>query len=336
MISNSMSTAASGLMAQRDIVDAIGRNIANAATPGYRRVDVTTQDLGQPFSGVTTQKQTNNQPWVEQNLARSTQELGAVVAQQSGQDQAAGIISNSDVGAAFSAFSTASMNMQQFPASPQYQQEFSAATKRLDSAVESTQSQIVDLQRNYQTRSNLSQIELDSLKSELSKISSRGIDDTNSTMVEQLKQQIASLTGTVAGYNQVINSITPPLLKQFKALTGQLREDIVQAAGTDIATAATADIDFQAINNSERVREFSDQFGALITRVGADAAMGLIELRDSTNKYNAASDEWQQAYGVDIAAETVKLLQAQRLYEANARVLQASDSMLGVLLNAVG
>jgi flagellar hook-associated protein FlgK len=39
---------------------------------------------------------------------------------------------------------------------------------------------------------------------------------------------------------------------------------------------------------------------------------------------------------VDISQETIKLLQSQRLYEANAKVLAASDSMIGTLLNVMG
>jgi flagellar hook-associated protein FlgK len=307
MISNSMHTAASGLIAQRSIVDTISRNIANASTAGYKRVDTTTQDLGAPFLGVATQSHADNQPWVDRNLKSATQELGAAVATQSGQEQAANILSMSDVGAAYSAFSAASMNMQQFPTSPQYQQEFSSATTRLNTAINNTQTQVADMQRSYQNRAALSQVELDSLKSELSKISSRGIDDTNSTTVEQLR-----------------------------ALTSQLRSDITSAAGADIFADPTTPADYQAVNNSNQVTGFPDQLGALITQVGAAAGVGIIDVKDSTSKYNAASDAWQKTYGVDIESETVKLLQAQRLYEANAKVLQASDTMLGTLFNAIG
>lgn len=54
----------------------------------------------------------------------------------------------------------------------------------------------------------------------------------------------------------------------------------------------------------------------------------------SANSSMAATEEYQQLQeGVDINAEMIAMRQAQRLYEANLKMIQVADEMLGTLLN---
>src|SRR6185436_20556552 len=49
---SSLNTGLSGLQAQRRVLDLIGHNISNAATPGYHRQRAELQAVGAPSNGV--------------------------------------------------------------------------------------------------------------------------------------------------------------------------------------------------------------------------------------------------------------------------------------------
>ena len=72
------------------------------------------------------------------------------------------------------------------------------------------------------------------------------------------------------------------------------------------------------------------------TLIGSVSNKAMLDNKWSQNNFDQASKDYNSIYGVDLEKETVKLLEAQRLYEANSKVLQASDGMIGTLLDIMG
>ncbi len=335
-----MSTAASGLFAQRDVIDAISKNVANVNSEGYKRLETSTQAID-GGSNVQAVIRTNTAPWVDNNLRIRGQELSTDVAVKDGVDRVDNLIMNSNVERAFSDFQTASKNLQAFPESKQYLQEFNSAGYGLNAAINQTANSFAELQAGVKQRMDLDQMRLDGLKQQLIQISSKGVvNSDNANQVSMIQQQIASLTGSVEGYNRFLNSIVPPLIKDYTTITGDLKDKINAAAGENlfvdgkwVNATAVKNID---INNDPKVLEFPDEVGRMKTLIGSLGNKSILDTKFSQNNFDQASRDFNREYGVDLEQQTVKLLQAQRLYEANAKVLQASDGMIGTLLNAIG
>ena len=340
MISNSLSTAASGLFAQRDIVDAISKNIANAESRDYKRLETSTTSMD-GGRGVRAVVRENTAPWADAALKLRSAELSSDVSVKSGVEDLDNLIMNSNVESAFDAFQTASKNLQSFPESPQHLQEFNSAGYGLNAAMNQTARGFEDLQRGVKNKLDLDQMRLDGLRKQLSEISSRGVvNSDNANQVSMIQQQIASLTGSVGGYNRLLSSIVPSLQKDYTGITGDLRDKINEAAGEALFVAgewrdATA-VKTIKINNDPAIIEFPDAVGRMKTLIGSTGNQALLDTKFSQNNFDQASRDYNQEYGVDLETETVKLLQAQRLYEANSRVVGASDRMIGTLLDMMG
>ena len=341
MISQAMSTAASGLFAQRTVVDTISKNIANVNSVGYKRLDASTTAIGNN-AGVAVKVTQEDQPWVDANLRSASSALSADVAVKDGVDRLDNLTFNSNVEPAYSAFLSSAKNLQSFPESKQFLQEFNSAGETLNSAINQTATGFGDLKKTIKNNVDLQQVQLDSLKQQLTQISSQGvINNDNANQVNAIQQQIASLTGSVAGYNRFLNSIMPPITKDYTAITTDLKNTINAAGGQVMFDLAggwnnQTSVNNNSVVNNQRVLDFPDEFGRLKTLIGSTANASLLDRRWSQNNFDQASRDYDVIYGVDLENETVKLLDAQRLYEANAKVLQAADGMIGTLLNVVG
>ena len=340
MISNSLSTAASGLFAQRDVIDTISKNIANAESEGYKRLEARTYEIG-GGAGAETRVTTPSAPWADAALQLRGRELSTDVAVKDSVDRLDNLIMNNTVEPAFDAFQTASKNLQAFPESKQYLQEFNSAGYGLNAAINQTANSFAELQQGVKQRMDLDQMRLDGLKQQLTEITSKGVvNSDNANQVSMIQQQIASLTGSVDGYNRFLNSIVPPLIKDYTTITGDLRDKINAAAGENlfvdgkwVNATAVKNID---INNDPKVLEFPDEVGRMKTLIGSIGNKSLLDTKFSQNNFDQASRDFDREYGVDLEKETVKLLQAQRLYEANSRVVAASDRMIGTIIDMMG
>lgn len=72
--------------------------------------------------------------------------------------------------------------------------------------------------------------------------------------------------------------------------------------------------------------QFMAQVGGAVRNANSDLSSAEAGLA-SLEKYE------QDAYGVNLEQEMVKMMHYQRVYEANAKVIQTADSMLGTLIN---
>ena len=332
--------AASGLFSQQDNLDRIAKNIANKDVEGYKRLNPSFKTTPNN-SGVEYSASANNYPWIDKNLSEKNAELSRVISVKDSVSEVDNLIMNNNVEEAYSGFLNASKNLQSFPESRQYLQEFNSAGNTLNSSINQVKEGFADIQRTVKNKIDLGKIELDSLKNQLTQISSKGINESNSNDVQLLQQRIASLTGSVAGYNEFINNISPPLVYKFQGMTKKLKEDINNAGGQ---TMFSSDgkwndqtlVNNTAVNNTDSIIDFKDMIGTLKTEIGAISNKSLLDTKFQTNQQDQAMAEYDKAYGVNLENEIVGMMNAQRMYEANARVLQVSDSMIGSLLDAIG
>ena len=340
MYPTSSRIAASGLFAHQSNLDTISRNIANKDVEGYKRLNSSFQTVPNN-GGVVHSASANDYPWVDRNLAEKSAELSRSTAIKEGMESLDNLIMNNAVEEAYSNFLNASKNLQAFPESQQYIQEFNSAGETLNGSINQTQEGFADIQRKVKNKIDLNKIELDSLKSQLTQISSKGVNESNSNDVQLLQQRIASLTGSVAGYNEFINNISPPLVYKFQGITKRLKEDVNNAGGQTMFSSdgkwnRQTLVNNDAINNTGSIIDFENAVGTLKTEIGALSNRALLDTRFQTNQHSQAMAEYDQAYGVNLEREIVNMMNAQRMYEANARVLKASDNMIGSLLNAIG
>lgn len=340
MISNSMSTAASGLMAQRRMIDTISQNIANADNPNYKRQDATVETVGSNSTGVRVSVATQNQPWLDRQLSVTSTEMYRSQAAREVTESVDFAVSHSRIDQTYSDFVNAARDLQQFPQDQVRLQNFNSAGAAFNSAINQTQDSIQGIRDDIQVKVELSQIELDGLKEQLSKIAVNGITSDNSGEVQKIQQRIANLTGTISGYTEVMNSIMPPLMAKFTVVTDAVKTNINTAGGTEMFSNGEwvdqTRVQAGTIGNTPGVIDFGNQYSAFKTLLGSVASRGRLDEEYATQDYHEAANRYADAYGVDISQETIKLLQSQRLYEANAKVLAASDSMIGTLLNVMG
>lgn len=340
MISNSMNTAASGLMAQRRLIDTISQNIANADNPNYRRQDATVESVGSNSNGVRVSVATQDQPWLDRQLTRTTTELDRSQSVREIMDSVDSAVSRSGIDSTYSDFVNAARDLQQFPQDAVRLQNFNSAGTAFNSAINRTQSDLNDVAVGMQHKIKINQIELDGLKEQLSKIAVNGITNDNSGEVQKIQQRIANLTGTISGYTEVMNSIMPPLMAKFTVVTDAVKTNINTAGGVTMFQNGEwrdqTQVRAGTIGNTSAVIDFGQQYASVKTLIGSVTSRARLEEQYAVQDREAAASQYADAYGVDLNTETIKLLQSQRLYEANARVLAASDRMIGTLLDIMG
>jgi flagellar hook-associated protein FlgK len=340
MYPTALNVAASGLIAQQNNLDTISKNIANKDVEGYKRLNHTFSTIPNN-GGVQYTASSNNYPWVDNNLAEKSTELSRQLSLQDGAESLDNLFMNNNVEEAYSSFMNASKNLQMFPESKQYLEEFNSTGKFLNDSINQMSEGLNGVQRNVKNKIELNKIELDSLKSQLTQISSRGINESNMNNVQLLQQRIAKLTGSISGYNEFINNIVPPITYNYKKATGGLLEKINES-GKSVMFAnnewvdQVAAVDNVAINNESRLINFGDEFGRMKVDVGVNSNTLLLGTKFARNQWEQAISDYDKAYGVNLEQEVVNMMQAQRMYEANTKVLKTADNMIGSLLNAIG
>ena len=339
MYTKSINIAASGLKAQGSNLDIIAQNIANKDTEGYKRLNPKFNLV--QGGGVQFSASSNKYPWVDTNLSSKSMEFSKQTSMQDAADSLDNLFSNNNAEDAYAGFLNASKNLQTFPESKQHLKEFNKAGKFLNDSINQVSDALSDIQRNVKNKVELNRMELDALKSQLTQISSKGINESNINDVQLMQQRIADLTGSISGYNEFISSIMPPITYNFKKSTSEVMSKI-NDAGKKIMFRSDGEwndqesVDNVAINNTESVVNFGDELGKLKVEVGVNSNTALLSTKFARNQYEQASMEYNDAYGVSLENETVNMMQAQRMFEANTKVLQASDNMIGSLLNVIG
>lgn len=86
-------------------------------------------------------------------------------------------------------------------------------------------------------------------------------------------------------------------------------------------------------NNVLNVKPLDSGIGTLAGTAALDAESASNTADYQNTLLENQKNAWQAQYGVDVDQETLKMKEAQRAYEANAKVIATADSMLGTLLS---
>ena len=94
----------------------------------------------------------------------------------------------------------------------------------------------------------------------------------------------------------------------------------------------SASVGVNVANDVLNVKSLDSGIGTLagMAALDAESASDTAEYQNTLLENQKSS--WQAQYGVDVDQETLKMKEAQRAYEANAKVIATADSMLGTLL----
>ena len=81
------------------------------------------------------------------------------------------------------------------------------------------------------------------------------------------------------------------------------------------------------------VGSLSTAVGALATQAANQASLAKIVTAGNNSSLGATEAKQQRAEGVNVDAQTIEMINAQKAYQANAKLIQIADSMLGTLIN---
>ncbi len=349
MISNAFNIGASGLRTTQKVVDMLSHNIANADTPGYKRLENHNFELNfsgpdnKPFlpAGVDTTISSNNDPWLDKRMADALKDKAMNDAVAEGVGDLEKVTTDSTLESSFTAFMNASHDLQTDPNSVNLEHFNQTGKAFIDNVnrVDQAFGQVAD---TIQKKVDLNNIRLEALQKKLSELTTQPNSEDVVSEVNFIKQQISQVTGSIAGYNKVLNEIIPPVT----GLYNQAKSEVIQGANTSYGqtliqsnpdgsfawenTTGNGDIDALVEFGSQK---FNWDMGRIKTVVGSMLESADIGAAFSGQNLDATQSAYKAAYGVDLADQAVKLQQYQRMYEANAKVIQTADSMLGTLLN---
>ena len=348
MISTSMNIGLTGLQTAQKVVDMLSHNIANADTPGYRRLENHNYEINfsgpdnNPFlpAGVGTTIETATVPWVDLRYLDALKDNGYNEAVNDGLGKYASVVDDNQLSDSFTKFMSAAHDLQYNPTNLSVHEQFDQAGQnfvdnlnRVDNLFQQAQESIVQVK-------SLSQIELDTIQERLSKLASENPTDGVVTEINYLKQRVSQLTGTISGYNDVLQSIIPPILATYQAIKEEVVAGVNDSYGENIITGGSGQYGWTYVLGGDAVKltefgnqKFNHQIGALKTKVGAMMSTAENALAYGQSDLAASSSAYSDAYGVDLADQAVKMAQYQRFYEANAAAVRVADGLIGTLLN---
>ncbi len=164
----------------------------------------------------------------------------------------------------------------------------------------------------------------------------------------------SSPTGTIAGYRSDLATFAQALTAQVNAIYNPAagNDFFAYDAGTSTLSidpavaAATLRAGAGASGDNSTARALSELRGSsggpdgvyarLVTRVGTEVADAKRRTINSTALSNAIEDRRQSAAGVSLDEEMTNLIRFQRGYQAAARAMTTTDSMLETLITRTG
>lgn len=339
MLSIASNTALTGINMTKRVIDMASNNISNADTLGYRKLQNNNYELA-PMAGsgggVDTFISRASDAIVDANLTRARFKLAEETALKEGTDAANTIATNTNIDGAYTALMNATKDLQLDPTNTALQSVFDATGQDFVKAMSITQQGFTEAKANLVQKSALAQIELQGLQRKLTDLSASGSDGAY-VEANYIKDQITTLQGTLSGYSKAMTQAIPISEAAFKSATDAVTTDINTLNGADLIgpgntwnNAAYSDIN--ALANST-VTTFGNAVGTAKAIAGSNANTSLLGVRYATADFSSASSAYDKTYGVDMAAELIKLKQYQNLYDANMQVFAASNQMLGTLLN---
>lgn len=344
MLTGAINSAMTGVKTAQRVVDMASNNIANADTAGYKRLENKNFEIPGLTSvnaigiGVGTNIETTKDAQLDNRMEQARVSLAEKVAMKESADQIAEVTTQSDLPESYSNLMNAAKDLAFDKNNKVLQTAFNEAGKQFSSALKNTASRLEDVKQQLEYKVNINDQQIKALQEQLSNITRNAPGDGTSTSVNALTQQLSMLTGTVGGYRKALAEIIPPVTAAYTLATDSVKADINTRFGQELLdsnnnwTSKAGNITALA---DSTLNDFGQGFGSVQALAGGVSAAGRQEVVYATEDYNNVQRSYTDTFGVDLSTETMRMMNYQKMYEANAKVLQVADQMLGTLIDIV-
>ena len=348
MLSAAFSIGVSGVQTAQKVVDMTSHNIANIDTPGYKRLDNHNFEINfsgpdnKPFlpAGVGTTISSNDYPWLDTRMNDALAEKATNDAIKEGADEVSRVASDSTLSEAFTSFMNATQDLKANPNDQIYKEVFHQTGEAFTSQMNRVDKAFADVSTTIQEKIDFNQMRVDALQAQMAAITKNPQGEESIAQMTFLKQQLAQVSGSIVGYNKVLSSIIPPVTSVYAAAkqdvvqgtNGSYGMELISNDGTGYSWNRFDGGDVDALTEFGS-QQFNKDMGKAATVAGSLQEIATINADFGTQNAEGAKAAYDAAYGVDMTEQATKLLQYQRIYEANTKVIQAADNMIGTLLD---
>jgi flagellar hook-associated protein FlgK len=344
---STFSVSLSGLKAAETGMSVVSQNIANVDTPNYQRLDAmfSTVDFSGPDNkpfipgGVSTDIKTASDPFADHRVNVALANAAYDAAVQDGLQQLNDGVRTQNVEQAFSGFMNATQDLNINPKDPVRQTAFSNAGQTFSTELKGLGDQFSSVTRQITSTRDYKQIQLSNLQQSMSNITKGPSTPEAQAELSAMQKQVILLSNSVDGYNKVLNGVIPPIYSMFATAQQSVVNGTNASYGQNIIND-TGGFRFDATNvgNVKALTEFGSQkfnqdMGVINTDMGSKLVGATMENSGAQSALTMAQKALQASTGVDLTYQTVKMLEYQKMYEANAKVIQVQNSLLGTILS---
>ena len=341
---SNFSIGLSALKTAEKIENMLAHNIANADTPGYKKLVEHNSEVlhGSQLGGVTTTIARSGNPFLDHRLNMALGDAAEAEAFDSGVDILNDNVKTKTVEEAFSSFMNASHDLNVNPSDTARQATFAEAGKIFSTQLRALGDQFTTSTQQITEMRDYTQLELNELQNQLSKLTAGPVTDESKSAVENLSRQVMMKTRSIEGYNKVINGVIPPITSMYTLARDTVVDGSNQSYGQDIIdTQGNFNFDPSNVGNVKALTEFGSQkfnkdMGAMNTVMGSKLNAASSESQLKLDILAGVQADVKEQTGVDLVAETLRSKQYQRMYEAASQIIKTQDEMMGTILNIRG
>lgn len=362
---NILNIAYSGMRAAQTHIATGAHNIANANTPGFRRLNVQQAEVAFRDSmnrtvgaGVrVTDVSRGNSPWLDGALEEARGRVDALSAAKPSIDRLSNLLSDPKLANAYDELYGSLSALSAFPSEGELQQDVVEKANNFAKTVNELNADFTQLnrdisneiaflseenrslfeQRDLAVRSNDEAL-LEQTNAQIESVNTRlnSLRNTQTQFVIPAQNRINEIVaGTVDALNSAhsagANSNGNPTGSMFENNNGVLT---VSLAGANDVSVTNVDDLYGTIDSDVGPNgPFTRSHAIELVKVGSYARQLDTSLAAAESSYQRAADAWQAEFGVSLEDEYFKIKQHQIAYDFNAMVMKTADQMLGTLLN---
>lgn len=331
--------ALSGLQAADKAMQGVAHNFANVDTEGYHKVEAIFKELG-PFPTVAGVKVDNVR--AENKLLDNAMQ-SAVLDKEKADTynnalKALDTLPSDTLESTYTELMASSQQLLRIPDNVVAQQDFNDKVESFQNAVNQYQDRLNSVKADTSARMEIANTQVTAIQEQLRAAVKNGLaseDDVNA-----LKTQLMRASGSLDAYRKVLSEIIPPVELAFAGATKFVQDSMNTLSGQTIfngdstVNKITDFSTFNEINLPEwDSQSYVSELGRIQTWLGNQGQMANNSATIAGNTFNSVSQQYADAFGVDPVEQQVRMMQYQRMYEANAQVIKTQDEMIGTLLN---